>query len=468
MKEIEVPEIQSRIQKLMRVLTDIRPLSKIHMDTLEHNDPHVQKICRFIDEMVCDAESERSKFLEEIEGIKHQITQYCHDLELVEPVLTPTTQLAVYKLQAENEFAAVNAVRIRAHSEIKSLKKQIGELLASIGELGSLSDVEKEGCAENDSNVTAKDSEITTKINNFPGLSGDTQKKMHHLVLDSEDISVKRIKGLNSLKEALEVQLQEKESKRQQYYERIEEICDILDRTYDMPVDGKICELERMKKELERVLQDRMEEHGNICKRIRELEAELALEPYPISGKLDDTTIAAMIGYVKELENEHQERFNEIFTRTAEELSEISKIFGLEMAEYAKTEEELIRMKKEIGMLLPKKSLFCEILSTIEKRVLLLEKMTEFEKIASDPKRLFKSSFQLNSEEKFRNTAYPTLLRFEDSLFDLIDRYESQFGPFMYEQQDFRKALKEEIDNRIINRTVFISRCDSPYRRKMK
>lgn len=92
--------------------------------------------------------------------------------------------------------------------------------------------------------------------------------------------------------------------------------------------------------------------------------------------------------------------------------------------------------------------------------------MTEFEKIASDPKRLFRSSFQLNTEEKLGNTAYPSLLKLEEKLFELIEAYEESFGRFCLSGQDYKILLRAEIDNRIINRTVFISRCDSPYRKK--
>jgi hypothetical protein len=50
--------------------------------------------------------------------------------------------------------------------------------------------------------------------------------------------------------------------------------------------------------------------------------------------------------------------------------------------------------------------------------------MIEFEKHASDPRRLFGSSVQLNAEEKWRKTAYPTLLRIEERLILRIRQYE--------------------------------------------
>ena len=50
--------------------------------------------------------------------------------------------------------------------------------------------------------------------------------------------------------------------------------------------------------------------------------------------------------------------------------------------------------------------------------------MIAFEQTASDPKRLFQSSFQLVEEEKFRRRAYPTLLKLENTLLEAIMKFE--------------------------------------------
>ena len=50
--------------------------------------------------------------------------------------------------------------------------------------------------------------------------------------------------------------------------------------------------------------------------------------------------------------------------------------------------------------------------------------MIAFEQTASDPKRLFQSSFQLVEEEKFRRRAYPTLLKLESTLLNAIIKFE--------------------------------------------
>ena len=51
--------------------------------------------------------------------------------------------------------------------------------------------------------------------------------------------------------------------------------------------------------------------------------------------------------------------------------------------------------------------------------------MIAFEQTAKDPKRLFRSSFQLNEEEKFRRRAYPTLLKLETILTEAIEKFEN-------------------------------------------
>ncbi|CAG8460829.1 10691_t:CDS:10 [Racocetra fulgida] len=59
----------------------------------------------------------------------------------------------------------------------------------------------------------------------------------------------------------------------------------------------------------------------------------------------------------------------------------------------------------------------------LERRAL-IEKMTEFEKTASDPRRLFQSSFRLLEEEKWRKSCWPNLVKIEDQLISACVEYE--------------------------------------------
>ncbi|KAJ3299038.1 hypothetical protein HK104_010053 [Borealophlyctis nickersoniae] len=78
----------------------------------------------------------------------------------------------------------------------------------------------------------------------------------------------------------------------------------------------------------------------------------------------------------------------------------------------------------------------------IEDRNALIQKMRDFEISASDPARLFRSSFQLIEEEKFRKTCFPTLMRQEEALRRGIAGYEMETGlPFYYKKERFLEVM---------------------------
>lgn len=176
--------------------------------------------------------------------------------------------------------------------------------------------------------------------------------------------------------------------------------------------------------------------------------------------------IATLETVLESLREKRQQMFKSIFACKLNELTQISRIFKVHMEKYEETEKDLEKIEQIIEEMLPKKEMFLEILSLIDKRDNLLVAMIEFEKIASDPRRLFKSSFQLLSEERFRKNAAPTLFRTERELLERILEYECQFGPF-YLNGNYKEQLTEEIKNRIINKNVFIvGGLDSPRKRR--
>ena len=90
-----------------------------------------------------------------------------------------------------------------------------------------------------------------------------------------------------------------------------------------------------------------------------------------------------------------------------------------------------------------------KLIKLILKRQAFIQKMLEFEVIASDPKRLFKSSTILNKEEQFRKSAYPTLLKLEDAIREALDQFEEETGePFMWEGDYYLVVLEKEIEER--------------------
>ena len=119
-----------------------------------------------------------------------------------------------------------------------------------------------------------------------------------------------------------------------------------------------------------------------------------------------------------------------------------------------------------LASLQPKLEKSLELISAINSRTELITKMREFEKSASDPARLFRSSFQLLQEEKFRKSAFPSLLKLENHLKMQLNEYKLKFDEdFTLEIEDERRAESEsvayitememEISNRFMSSGIF-------------
>ncbi|KAF9408562.1 hypothetical protein BGZ94_002271 [Podila epigama] len=118
--------------------------------------------------------------------------------------------------------------------------------------------------------------------------------------------------------------------------------------------------------------------------------------------------------------------------------------------------EKLAKMQSEIETCRTRYSRCGPVYKLMMTRKNHIERMIAFEHTASDPKRLFQSSFQLVEEEKFRRRAYPTLLKLECTLIELVEKYEQeQDDTFMYEGLSYLVTLRDEIAKRHVNETVF-------------
>ncbi|KAI7857933.1 hypothetical protein BDC45DRAFT_499701 [Circinella umbellata] len=92
----------------------------------------------------------------------------------------------------------------------------------------------------------------------------------------------------------------------------------------------------------------------------------------------------------------------------------------------------------------------------MKQRKELIQKMVDFEKTASDPKRLFRSSFQLNEEERWRKTCFPTLLMLDEALVQAVHDFERVSGkPFIYDHCRYLDTLRDEITDRAATQTFF-------------
>lgn len=183
-------------------------------------------------------------------------------------------------------------------------------------------------------------------------------------------------------------------------------------------------------------------------------------------NNLSDEHFDKLYMYRAYLDEQYNLKLEEIYTYNVKILNNLLLLFNLPAEKYDMTDEGIKNLKKRINSLKMKESFYVKITDLINKRSNLIQMMNEFEIIASDPKRLFKSSFQLNKEEKFRKNAVPNLIRIENEIISKINEYKLQFGDFIYKGEKYEDILKKENSNRIMNKTVFINKFDSPYKKR--
>lgn len=416
-------EIQGRLEALYDILREITPSKQVCEHPFGAHPKYMSQIVEFIDSVIAQARDEREALAMEIKELEEKVRLYCAQLHIPEPKMAGSANLNLLKELMVNETERIFLARKKVQAEIEALREEIKQIKECLG---------------------------------IPEDGGN----------DCSEISLDMVSALRCELDSLNAERERMETKRQLYYDEIERIGKAIKRSAAFTFEEKICELKRMAEEMRNEMEDRSSRHDALLKEIRRREGYLGQGEKELPDGLDDESMGSIVSYNEHLKKEQARLFDEIFDRTREELTQICGIFGIGLEEYDRSEKALDAMRALVESLIPKKERFVEISESIQRRRALLARMTEFEKAASDPKRLFKSSFQLNMEEKFRNSAYPSLLKMEEALFEMIDSYERQFGTFMYENMQYRMALKNEIENRIINKTVFISRCDSPYRKK--
>lgn len=116
------------------------------------------------------------------------------------------------------------------------------------------------------------------------------------------------------------------------------------------------------------------------------------------------------------------------------------------------TYETLIGFSNSVFIIEQKIKKINEIKIQINERNLFIKKIVDFEEKASDPARLFQSSFRLIEEERFRRNAVPLLNRKEDKLLFLLQEYKEKFlNDFIYKGQNLRLEIEKERNTRKIN-----------------
>ena len=113
-------------------------------------------------------------------------------------------------------------------------------------------------------------------------------------------------------------------------------------------------------------------------------------------------------------------------------------------------------LKEEIAKLELVADEYDSIFKLVSKRKKTVDDMVAFEVTASDPRRLFANSIQLVKEERFRKTAYPSLVKLEKKLTTALAEFDSKHGtPFMVDNEVYINVMNDEISNRSLDAEIF-------------
>ncbi|KAI8913055.1 hypothetical protein DFJ77DRAFT_66603 [Powellomyces hirtus] len=130
------------------------------------------------------------------------------------------------------------------------------------------------------------------------------------------------------------------------------------------------------------------------------------------------------------------------------------------------TPHTLAAMSADVARLTARYQRFRDIYALMDSRAALIARMVAFEKTASDPARLFRPSFQLMEEDRFRRSAYPTLLKTEQEIRDAVARVQSSDNgekdvvvenvQVLWNGESVLETLKRECEARFVNAAVFV------------
>ncbi|AFN82974.1 hypothetical protein EROM_050410 [Encephalitozoon romaleae SJ-2008] len=426
-------KLSERIQRLYSTMLTLMPLERIGDHPFDYFDSEIECIIESVDAVFKSILSRRLKMEKEIDGVMERIKKDCGDIEVEAPYVPRLFNLCLLREYVKNESNRITLLKKAVEGRMITIREEIEKIKEDIFDVETM----EIDCIE----LKTMDEESCVSLANL------------------KELEMRR-DFLRSKKEGME-------RNRDRLYE---ELCVFLSQLskndLDVAIGQKIFVLEQLHKKYKEEIERRDLEFRRLEIEIRRREGYLGTPCKEIEMDLSDENLGMMRSYEKYLREEQERQLDEIYEKKRSQLKELLDIFGENMEDYKKTEEGIEEMAMTISKLESKKDLFLSIRSLMEKRSELISKMSEFEKIASDPKRLFRSSLQLLSEEKFRNSAYPNLIRIEEAIFKLLDEYEDRFEKLLKNGIDFKKSLREEIENRIVNKTVFISRFDSPSRKR--
>jgi hypothetical protein len=428
----ELETIKMKLTTLYGVLSKLVPIKNMKMHPFEIYSRKLERVTHLIDTLIEEAKKEVEEVNAQNMDLFNTLKDYESRLEMAVRVELPAfDNLFLVGEWLHNEIGRLKFEEKKVECETKTISDEIQEIESWIGLVG-------------------------TPLNETESVCGDvvSLKKLNKL----RDV-LNTYKGLKEVKEK-ERNRMVKEIRKCYTMLGIKEYDEIGEAILHKPDEVKIVDVEEKYKWIKALVEKRKGEVKELLEAIddiRELLGGSVKKEHALQTEITDENIKLLESHLKELREEESRLFDEIFEKTHQELDEICRIFGLRVGEYGRTRNDLNAMRMRINTMMPKKVLYLKCRFNIERRETLIGKMIEFEKVASDPKRLFKSSFQLLSEEKFRKNAVPNLLKIEDELLREINKYEEEFGAFIYQENLYKSFLEKEIKDRIVNKTVFIS-----------
>lgn len=429
----QLRRINEKIQELYEAMVGVVPFESVNKHPFDHFLEETNRIIDSINAGIESVSKQRAEMEGEVEALMEGLKRDCASIEMEVPVIPELCNLGLLREYVRNEVERVRLARKGVESRTAIVIEEIKEIVEDIPD------------------VAVRAIECT-------GVGGGSE---------GSSVSLERLRLLEAQRDLLRNERESRERRRDELYEELLVFLSQLQKSDgEVRISQKIFVLEDLHGRYKEEIEQRDREFRGLEAEIRRREGYLGVVRRDIEPILSDDNLVAMREYESHLRDEQRKRFDEIYEKKKSRLAGLLEVFGEEMGEYGRTEEDVEKMGKMIEELESKKELFLSISSLVEKRAELVDKMNEFEKIASDPKRLFRSSFQLISEEKFRNNAYPNLIRIEEAIFKHLDEYEEEFGKLLRNGVDFKESLRNEIENRIVNKTVFINRFDSPTRKR--
>ncbi|EQB60483.1 hypothetical protein NAPIS_ORF01948, partial [Vairimorpha apis BRL 01] len=405
-----IDTITHKLHTLHSILSSILPIEFITQCPFEHYSEKINRIYNFIDLIIKESQEEQKKFRDNLK--KHQE----YEINLYKDL--------IFDLQHDLSFNNDSLIN-KIYNSMPLLNK-----------------------IDINSNINECSDDLNF-IYNRKDLILDDYKNFYDMILSNYNLQEK-----NRLK----------------YYKKIKIFKDKLNLIMDLDINDKLNNINKQYKELKKFafyIDDLNNQNINFLSldyknsitnsKVHITNADKS-QTFIVKDLLDynnlsDEHFDKLYMYRAYLDEQYNLKLEEIYTYNVKILNNLLLLFNLPAEKYDMTDEGIKNLKKRINSLKMKESFYVKITDLINKRSNLIQMMNEFEIIASDPKRLFKSSFQLNKEEKFRKNAVPNLIRIENEIISKINEYKLQFGDFIYKGEKYEDILKKENSNRIMNKT---------------